>query len=46
VEETMNYRFDRAVDGVKRALSEGIIPKQKLLLGIDAPFIYPKVTDK
>jgi TatD DNase family protein len=37
---------DRAVDGVKRALSEGIIPKQRLLLETDAPYMYPKVNDK
>jgi Tat protein secretion system quality control protein TatD with DNase activity len=34
------------MDGVKRALRAGIIPKQKIFLETDAPFMYPKVTGK
>ena len=37
---------DRAENGVKQALKQGVILKDRLLLETDAPFMYPKVNDK
>lgn len=37
---------DKSENGVKYALSNGLLPLNRLLLETDAPYMYPKVNDK
>ncbi|KAK6059112.1 orotate phosphoribosyltransferase [Cooperia oncophora] len=37
---------DRLTNGVQMALRNGSIPLDRLLIETDAPFMYPKITDK